>query len=350
MPRVEALDALRGMFALAVAVYHLTVWTGALEGAARDASVVAGVYSVQGFFIISGFCFFRLYTRAQFDWPALKRFHIRRFMRIAPLFYAALLLSYAVGKPVNPAADWGRWLENMTLSFALFHPNHAMVMGGWSIGIEYLFYAALPLLVWIARSPLALGACAAALIACAVPYTFGKVERAPLPQQFHTYVQVANHAFLFLLGGLVAELHRRSRWRMPGAIALGSIALLAFAVVRTQPTVVDHLEVMIGFVRVKYVLVCLAIVALAAFARNSISPLAAPLRKLGDISYSVYLVHPFAWLLTAAVVRDHVDPPAQLLLGVLATLALAACTERWLERPLLSLGRRWTSMDDTTAR
>src|SRR5262249_25854745 len=54
--RVEALDALRGLFALSVAVYHLTVWTGGLDGRARDASVVLGVYAVQGFFIISGFC------------------------------------------------------------------------------------------------------------------------------------------------------------------------------------------------------------------------------------------------------------------------------------------------------
>lgn len=339
--RVEALDALRGLFALSVAVYHLSVWTGGLEGRARDASVVLGVYAVQGFFLISGFCFFKLYGRARFGWPELKRFHIRRFMRIAPLFYAALVLSYTVGQPVNPNAGWDRWLENLTLSFALFHPNHALVLGGWSVGIEYVFYAALPLLVMLTRSRLALYAGTAVLMACAVPYTFDKVEHAPTAQQFHTYVQVANHAFLFLLGGVIAEAERSIDRRIPLLLTLALIAPGAWYLASAQPSISDHVEVMIGVARVKYVAACAGVVALFAFTSNPRARAWVIARKLGDISYSVYLVHPFAWLLVSRLVRGYA-PLSQLACGVVATLALASCTERWLERPLIALGRKWS--------
>ena len=45
---------------------------------------------------------------------------------------------------------------------------------------------------------------AALLIALAWPWTFGKVQAAPFlgDMKFHTYVQIPNHAFLFLLGGI----------------------------------------------------------------------------------------------------------------------------------------------------
>ena len=38
--RVATLDALRGVMALAVAIYHLAVWTHALSGAWRDAAIL----------------------------------------------------------------------------------------------------------------------------------------------------------------------------------------------------------------------------------------------------------------------------------------------------------------------
>ena len=341
--RLDVLDALRGLMALAVAIYHLDVWTEALSGRAHTCAVIAGIYSVQGFFIISGFCFFMLYGRTRFGWPELKRFHTRRFLRIAPLLYAAIALSYLTGTLSDPRAGLLRLAENMTLSFALFHPNHALVLGGWSIGIEYLFYAVFPLLALLTRRRVALYALLFLALAWALRVTFVAIEAAPQRAQFNVYVSVSNHAFLFLVGGVIADLRERTSFRC----SLGSATALALGLgwlaLRAQPEVQDHIAVMIGWARVKYLAVCTALVLVGALCRPTRWGVPRPLRWLGDVSYSVYLMHPFAWLIVShasSALLPNLSPALRLTCGLALTLVLAACSERLVERPAIALGRR----------
>jgi exopolysaccharide production protein ExoZ len=343
--RFGALDQLRGLMALAVAAYHFSVWTHALAGRWRTAAIVLGVYSVQGFFIISGFCFFRLYAATQFDLVELQRFYVRRFLRIAPLFYLAVVASFALGKAVTPQPSWQRVLENVTLSFGLFHPNHALVLGGWSIGIEYVFYLSFPALTWLSRQRGALPVLLLAAGACALPYTFGRVSAAiGGTAQFNAYVQVRNHGFLFLLGAVIAEAHAHSRRRIPALLALLGIVGTWWFALALQSEPKEHVEVMVGLTRVKYVCLCGLTVALAAFARFEVGPGKgwSPLRELGQLSYAVYLIHPFAWLITTHLARDGLSPLAQLGLGLAITLVISACAWRTIERPAIALGRRWS--------
>src|SRR5690349_7171344 len=173
--RIEALDALRGLMALAVAVYHFGVLTRAFSGGLRDAVVLCGLYSVEGFFVISGFCFFHLYAGRTLTGAALLEFQRKRFARIAPLFYFAVALSLALEPEFQSSFTWTRLLENLSLTFGLIHPNHAQVIGGWSIGLEYVFYFALPVLLWLGRRPLALWALLVVLVLWSLPFAFGKV-------------------------------------------------------------------------------------------------------------------------------------------------------------------------------
>jgi peptidoglycan/LPS O-acetylase OafA/YrhL len=338
--RLEALDSLRGVMALAVAIYHFGVLTQALEGAVRNASIVFGIYSVQGFFIISGFCFFRLYGRARFDRSQLMRFHVRRFARIAPLFYVAIALTYLIHEPVTPNAPWERWLENITLSFGFFHPNHALVIGGWSIGIEYMFYLVFPLLAWATRPRVVLYLLLVPALAWAAPYTFHRVAAASPSQQFNVYVQVGNHAALFLLGGVLADLHERVPHRLPLPLSAAAIAWLWWTALAMEPPIVDHIAVMVGLARLKYAALCGASVGLCAFTSSGAAPVA-PLRWLGALSYSIYLVHPIAWHLSSRVLADRTSPSVQLLAAVGVTLALASCTRLAIEKPAIALGRRF---------
>jgi exopolysaccharide production protein ExoZ len=336
--RVAALDALRGLMALAVVCYHVGAWTRVFSGALRDAVVVLGVYSVEGFFVISGFCFFHLYADSAWNGRELRRFYLKRFLRIAPLYYVSVALSLALEPIYQAVFSWGRLLENLSLSFGLFHPNHSFVVGGWSIGLEFVFYAALPALLWLGRRRYALYVLAALLIAWSMPYAFGKVEAAAEQQRFHVYVELPNHAFTFVLGAIVADLRRRSALRLPILGLLAALAALAWLALWPQPPLVDHFEVMVGGARLRYLAVCCAVVLLFAFARWP-DARHDPLAWLGDRSYALYLMHPIAWLLVRDQLPASFSPGMQAAAALLAAFLLTELAHRVVEQPFMRLGR-----------
>jgi len=339
--RVIVLDMLRGVLALSVAVYHFLVVTRPFGGSVRDLVVIAGIYAVQTFFILSGVCFFHVYAGEPLSWGGLRGFFVKRLFRIAPLYYAAITIGLLLSSPLRRDLQPIRLLENLSLSFGFFHPNHALVAGGWSIGIEYVFYVALPLLVWLTQRRAVLYAVTLVLIALSVRHHFGSLVTAPEPERFHRYVAVANHGFLFLLGGVIVDLRKRWGVRLPQGAVLVPMGLFALAVIFFQPTFYDHYEVMVGPPRVKYVLLSWFVVLICALSNPptaSVLRRLGPLRTLGDWSYSVYLMHPFAWWLVARFAPTDAPGVALLVVAVLVTLLLAALSHRWIERPANALG------------
>jgi len=341
--RIDSLDILRGLMALSVAVYHFSFWGGLFAAGTRTNNMVVllGIYGVEGFFIVSGFCFFHLYGQAIWDRRMLADFHVKRFFRIAPLYYLAVLLNLALHQAAGPGFTWRYLAENLTLTFGLFHPNHAMVLGGWSIGIEYVFYLAFPFLALLTRKKVALYLLTVMLLALAVHWTFGAVQAASFAgdQKFHTYVQIPNHAFLFLLGGVIAHLRSLTARRLPVRLFLPALVLLILAAI---PRIVfyDDFDVMTGMLRVKYVSLCFLIVTLFAFFDVPRNVLRRPLVLLGDSSYSVYLLHPFIHLVLVRRLAGKGHPWVIFSLGLVLTLALAYLVYRLMEKPAIGLGRR----------
>jgi len=346
--RVESLDMLRGLMALAVAFYHFTIWYPVFQPGRFMAytAAKAGHYGVEGFFIISGFCFFHIYGPDSFRGTGLRDFHIKRFLRIAPLYYLAVTLNVVLGLAVGPGVTARMLLENATLTFGLFHPNHSLVLGGWSIGIEYVFYLVFPALAWAAaryRPFLALAALVTLLFS--VQYTLYLVPAASMEgdMKFHTYVQIANHGFLFFLGGLVAQARARIPWRFTRTSFLVLGAALGLVFSRYIRNFYDHFVVMEGPPRYAFAFLCLAFVALFAFRDFPASNLKRAGLYLGEISYSVYLIHPFAQEALLRLAPAGLAPALGFGLGLAGTLALATLTHRWIERPAMALGKRLTA-------
>jgi len=344
--RIESLDVCRGLMAFAVAFYHFTIFYPVFTPGRFVAYTAAkvGNYGVEGFFIISGFCFFHLYGPDSFRGSGLAKFHLKRFLRIAPLFYVASCASVLLGLPAGPGPTPRILAENATLTFGLFHPNHALVLGGWSIGLEYVFYLAFPALAWAAaryRPFLALAAGTALL--WSVPYTLWLVPGAPQGDKFHTYVQMANHGFLFLFGGMLAQVRARLPWRLTRTGFLLGAAALGLAFSRYLRNFYDHFVVMEGPPRYTFALLCLGMVALFAFRDFPPSALKRAGIFLGEISYSVYLVHPFAHEAVARLGPAGLAPALGFTTALALTLGLASLTHRWIEAPAMRLARRLTA-------
>jgi len=340
--RIYSLDILRGLMALAVVVYHTSLWAELFAPAGNTTTMLAklGIYGVQGFFVISGFCFFHLYGGTVFDGPALKTFFLKRWMRLAPLFFVVVGLNLLFQLKAGPDPNLRMIVENFTLTFGFFHPNHALVVGGWSIGVEAVFYATLPSLILFTRAHKGfLYLFAAILIWASTPWSLHWVLEAEPWNRFHAYVQVFNHAFLFLVGGILAHLRSRTTFRLeplPFAILLTALAAVTFGLHRGF---YDHFDIMAGPARYQFSALCVAVVGCFAFIDMEESKTIHPFVVLGDLSYGTYLLHPLA---NALLLWMGLSKQGWLAfgLGLVLTLVLAYASHHFIEKPAMALARK----------
>jgi peptidoglycan/LPS O-acetylase OafA/YrhL len=344
---------LRGLLAVCVAVYHLGVWFAISQSGsgANIAMARLGNYSVSAFFVLSGFLLFRTAPWERLRREGLGRFWLRRFLRLAPLFYLACALNLVFRLGMGPSPTWGRVLENATFTFALIQPNLALVTGGWYVGLVALMYFAYPALAWLREKggiPF-LAALALGLWLWSLPPTLhGVMAQVPLGNRFNAYVMAPNQVFLLAWGGLLGALHARSERRLDVRWALLLALPLVWMLVKPEPRFYDHLVVITGWLRYRYLLIVTGLVALAAFARN-LGPASFPagrsgrvlaagtagVSRLGDWSYGIYLLHPFMQHLVAPRLTGLAGFASALLLAFVA----AAAAHRWIEVPLGKLGR-----------
>lgn len=92
--RLHEIDALRGVAAMAVALFHYTTRLTELYGArsGADVSFGHGHYGVNLFFVISGFVIFT--TLEKMSRPM--DFVVSRFSRLFPVYWAAIFLTLSI--------------------------------------------------------------------------------------------------------------------------------------------------------------------------------------------------------------------------------------------------------------
>jgi peptidoglycan/LPS O-acetylase OafA/YrhL len=148
-PRLDFVDALRGLAAVYVVIYHMVyVPQPALDVPHWAYLVVTGGHSaVTLFFIVSAFSLcYTMKPRATAP-GAFLNFYVRRFFRIAPLYYVMISL-YAFyywffGGGV--VYSLGEIAKSVSFVFT-FIPDSGIVWAAWTIGVEMPFYLIFPLL------------------------------------------------------------------------------------------------------------------------------------------------------------------------------------------------------------
>ena len=338
--RLGLLDPLRGILALCVAVYHLSVWFDLTQSGSGQNMAFAklGNYGVSAFFVLSGFLLFRTASWSRIQAEGVPRFWLRRFLRLAPVFYLACGLNIAFHLGMGPDPTPRFLLENLTLTFGAFHPNHALVTGGWYVGLVSLLYFTYPALAWLQEKGglWFLGALALGLWAWSLPSTLYGVMEQPLWNRFHTYVLAPNQLFLLAWGGLLAGLHARTEERLDPKVALLLALPMLWLLLRPVPQFFDHLTALTGWLRYRYLLVVTILVALAAFTRaGEPGPAGRVLTHLGAWSYGLYLIHPF----TMKLVEPYFVGRLGFGLALGLALVAAAALHRWVEEPIGRWGK-----------
>lgn len=346
--RVLGWDLLRGLCACAVATYHLLMWQ-------KVAAIHAfGSYGVYLFFVLSGASLAYTYIdRVSTHQFSFKHFLWVRYLRLAPL-YLALMLLVLPWKLLKDGATISlllTYLLNAALLFGFYQPStHAVLVGGWSLGIEVIFYLAFPLLLLSFRTHALAWGLFGALLFIQWGWIYATLGQASgYLENMQSYHQAPAFAAYFMGGCLMGVAKRRGGLtnvlpESAGVAALLAGFLLMFAVNPTQQG--DELVGWRGFVLSS---LCFALVSLAS--RLDFTGRAASIAKyFGDATYGVYLLHPVVFFGLVFVVFPRLAVPApelwstvgRLLFAVLVLLAafgLAIVSERYFEKPIRRLGK-----------
>lgn len=155
--KLDYINAVRGLAILMVIFLHVSSAVPSLPATFLYMSG-KGSYGVQLFFIASAFTLFLSYAnRVKTEGAHVKRnFFIRRFFRISPMYYLAALV-YAVIYFYVPAYNDGKPLVVWKVITNVLYLNgitpgaiNYIPPGGWSVGVEMLFYCCVPFLfTWI---------------------------------------------------------------------------------------------------------------------------------------------------------------------------------------------------------
>ena len=342
----KGIEGARGWLAWTVVFGHLVSETMLRQISHLGTVTTAGNYAVKLFILISGFVITNLILNKREDY---RTFILRRALRLYPAYLLGLalgiataplaihlnqLLAAAAGTPIVGAHQPGMlaYGTHMVLHLLLLHgmvPNSILpnaqsmfLAPAWSLSLEWQFYLIAPLLLALLRKRPALTIAGVGIVA--ILFSIGP------PRSFGAPGLILVTGWYFV-PGMAARLMID---RMP--------RFVRFPIVTVVPALV-----VIALDRDLAPLVCGVGLLLYMRTQGSTRLLDGPVaRYFGERSYAVYILHFPIVILCALFARQIlgvVDLPGAaltILLSVAATLAAAEMTYRWLERPMIDLGKR----------
>ncbi len=336
------LDGLRGLAVLLVVVGHM--YRGGLAIFPSLGMVVAGASGVQLFFVLSSFLLSTPLLSASVDVLYSPRgwgtYFLRRFLRIYPLYTLVLVVGSSFPY----------------LSLPLFGPreisvvDHLLLQQGakimWAIPVEMKFYFVLPLLVFAASAVWRAGA--AATVGLVVVLLTASAAGVPAVHAMVPPTIDLAPNLPYFLAGFAAAVTRRL-WRpstLTARILLDAAGWLALAwwaianVLNLAPGWAAGLQAPVwrGLV---WALVVLA----AVDARLGLSAVfrVLPLRLVGVVSFSVYLLH--MPIVEAVRKIGGWTDATKVVATLVAVLSVSAVSFLVIEYPFVEFGRRLSRRD-----
>lgn len=364
-PRFPLFDALRAIAALSVFLGHTVLGVHSLA-THRSLLIWAGLTAYQGvgiFFLISGFLLYRPFLVARHGGAPLRvlGYAKRRFLRIAPAYWAALTIFIAAGF-VSGVTSHNWWIF---YAFGQVYSSDTVRNGigvAWTLAVEVTFYAALPLFAWLAarlsRVSRPMLGDVLLLIALAAASLVVRADTSPL--DVAKLSTLAANFLWFALGMAVAIVsvvleERPAPARFSGALRrtwpLASWAVAGLLFVLLHAVAVGSIalsgSVTAVVANALYGLVALFILLPAAFGDadgGAVRHLlrAQPLAWIGLISYGVYLYHTIVITQMEKVLPSGGGAGRYLAVAgcsLAVTVLCAAASYYALERPIMRLGR-----------
>jgi peptidoglycan/LPS O-acetylase OafA/YrhL len=358
---IVELQSIRGLAALAVVVGHALNFYALPLWFSQDARIFNGRAAVVMFFVLSGFVLTRASRSAELSPMALARFYVRRFARIYPAIWVVSTLSLAYllflhwRVPIPHTSEFfqSRFrpdrMDALHIAASYAAGLAFLIPQLWSIFVELLGSMAIPFIAFAAyRNRKAFYIALVATLAAS--YVIGP----------YVYYHVALYGVDFLIGAWIAifgpAAQARLRALKPAAPAL--LAVLCVCLLLTQFVPTFYFDPTIQLVEAALAAAMISLIVYSGVRVSLLQSRAALF--LGDVSYSVYLIHFLVLCLLGkalgvAEVSLGIEPvliPQAILLAVLTvivTIPLSAVSYRWVEMPGIEVGK-WLSRHLTAPR
>jgi exopolysaccharide production protein ExoZ len=348
LSRSHTLDFLRGLAIAGVMAIHVSQ-SFPSNIHAIDFTFVCGWVGVNVFYFVSAMTMCLMWTQRTSEANPTRKFYIRRFLRIAPLFWLAIPVYLALngtGPSSNAPDGIGPLQVILTATFLHgFWPDsvNSVVPGDWSIAAEMTFYLVFPFVITAFGSRrhlyLALAIVLHLVNVCLFkPWAFALFSAyyGPGHEAFvwnALHISFLNQLPIFLVGCALFFSLRDGFAKSDAAIFAGFIAL-SFVADRAT-----------GSHEFNYLVINLVLGALVFWCIR-LAMRWRPLEALGRNSYSMYLSH-FAVIFGLRQVWPLGDGLVSLLFAYVVTAALsylvARATWHLVERRAQDLAHRLTS-------
>lgn len=145
--KYQYIDSLRGWAIIGVITIHSAFMVDMNFSTTIKSIAYQGSKGVELFFMLSALTLMLSASKRRDDKSTNLNFFIRRFFRIAPMYYTILILCQFV-IPKFKTFDAGNISSNFLFLHGFF-PTYINkgVPGGWSVGLEMIFYAIFPLMI-----------------------------------------------------------------------------------------------------------------------------------------------------------------------------------------------------------
>jgi len=385
IPVVPAFDGYRAFAILGIVLFHMIGLASISPGAGRtlgDELIVGiGGWVVNVLFVVSGFVVFMPAAARSGSLGSVPAYAIRRGARLFPAFWLSLLITLALIAWLPDSIVPVPSMRDIAINFSGMHEIAPMFIDGfntgfgvngaiWTLTLEISFYIVLPFVAAsYFRRPL-LGLAIAAAIAVGWRLAFAHIADLasvvglePSPERaawlrLSSLNQLPSWGFSFAAGMTGAWVYVKARERPDQATVaryarwalLASLPVLALFVYLAGHYAIGTQHVIAGFLGQRNPFVYVGYTASLATAMVALSltsghqfPFAHPFaRRLGDISYGVFLIHlVIAWTLVVLFSPPHDGNLWSFLLWtamvVPASLAYGYLSARFLEQPI----RRW---------
>ncbi len=370
------LDGLRFIAALLVIIHHVEMTKKEMHlpnvfGSGVDSSYVPGTVEafvhvigklgVVLFFALSGFLitYLLMTEKARTGTIAIKKFYLRRVMRIWPLYFLIVFFSLFAAPHIDflsiPDYPKAHVLQHLWLKaflFIFFLPNLLMVGLGvipfagqtWSIGTEEQFYLMWP---WVMRKYhhririllTIIGIYAAVYIALNLDLSQNYFYQ--LAKRFWGVFNID----IMAIGGIGAVLVFEKRKRALDFLYARATQYITLAIVLILIALGVHFPWF--HFEIYGLLFTILIVNLATNPRSIINLEQRPVKYLGRISYGLYMFHALVILVVMKLLlrwnlyHDYWLYP----LAVLGTIGIATLSYEYFEKQFLKLKKRFVIVD-----